>query len=129
MATKHLTDRTLKALKPAPDGKTDDYWDAGFPGFGVRVSETGRKTFVLAARYPGSENPARRALGKYGPLTLEAAREKARGWLKLIDRGVDPKDEEDRQRQTEQKRRKNTFAAVAEDFIAENWPPSGRVKR
>jgi Arm DNA-binding domain len=85
-----LTDRTLKSLKPAPTGKHVDHWDVGFPGFGVRVSDTGRRTFVLAARYPGSENPTRRSLGIYDKMSLADAREKAREWLKLIARGVDP---------------------------------------
>jgi Arm DNA-binding domain len=75
MGRKSLTDRTLKALKPA--GKTRDEWDPSFPGFGVRVSDKGRLTFVLAARFPGSKNPTRRALGMYGPMTLQDARTKS----------------------------------------------------
>ncbi|HEY5129860.1 MAG TPA: hypothetical protein VIJ35_21675, partial [Bradyrhizobium sp.] len=54
---KALNDRGLKALKPAPKGETYDVADSIVPGFGVRVSETGRKTFILIARYPGSGNP------------------------------------------------------------------------
>jgi integrase len=129
MAHKNLTDRTIKALKPAPKGKVNDNWDRGFPGFGVRVSDTGRRTFVLAARYPGSPNPTRRALGLYGPLTLKEASEKASRWLEMIERGIDPRDEEERQRLTEQKRRLNTFAAVAEDFIAEKLPQERGAKQ
>ena len=37
MAKKNLTDRTLKALKPAKAGKHYDVFDVRFPGFGVRV--------------------------------------------------------------------------------------------
>jgi integrase len=122
MAHKNLNDRVLRSLKPAAAGKVDDYWDKGFPGFGVRVSERGRKTFVLMARYPGSTNPTRRALGVYDALSLADAREKARGWLKLIDKNIDPAEEEKRQRLVEDKKRRNTFAAVAEDFIAEKLP-------
>ena len=122
MAHKNINDRTLKALKAARKGEVVDYWDKGFPGFGVRVSDTGRKTFVLAARYPGSTSPARRKLGVYGPVTLADAREKARGWLKLIEKGIDPKADEERKQLKERARRKNTFAAVVEDFIAEKLP-------
>ena len=96
-----------------------DVWDSSFPGFGVRVSETGRKTFVLTARYPGSTNPTRRALGAYGKLTLEDAQAKAQGWIKLLEKGIDPAIEEERQRAAEQQKRGTTFAAVAEDFIKE----------
>src|ERR1051326_3472305 len=118
MAQKRLTDRTLKALKKAPAGTHYDVFDLGFPGFGVRVSETGRKTFVLTARYPGSANPTRRALGKYGPLSLEKARSKAGRWVELIGKGIDPAIEEERQRQAELRKQKNTFASVAEAYIA-----------
>ena len=94
-------------------------WDGlgGVPGLGIRVTDKGAKSFVLATRYPGSKNPTRRALGAYGELTLEQARERARGWLALIQKGVDPTDEEERQRLAEQRKRENSFAAVAEDFI------------
>ncbi|MGA7113624.1 MAG: hypothetical protein WBY77_14445 [Pseudolabrys sp.] len=37
---KNLTDRTLKALKPAKAGKHYDVFDVRFPGFGVRVWPT-----------------------------------------------------------------------------------------
>ena len=67
---RNLNDRILKSLKPTEAG-TLDVWDAGFPGFGVRLSDTGRKTFVLMARYPGSKNPAR--LGVYDKMSLTDA--------------------------------------------------------
>ena len=91
-------------------------------GLGMRVSETGRKTFVLVTRFPGSTNPTRRALGQYGTLTLEQARAKARHWIEQIRKGVDPASEEERARIAEQRNRANTFAAVAEDFITDKLP-------
>jgi integrase len=123
---KNLTDRTLKALKPAPAGKRVEVWDSIVPGLGVRVTDRGTKTFALVTRYPGSPinpktgapNPSRRALGEYGALTLEQARGKAREWLKLIGQGKDPAQEEEHQRLAEQRKRENSFAAVAEEFVA-----------
>ena len=112
-----LNDRGLKAAKAAPKGATYDLMDAVVPGFRVRVSETGRKTFVLLTRYPGSQNPTRRSIGLYGALTLEQARSKARDWLELIRKGVDPGAEADRLRLAEQRKRANSFASVAEDYI------------
>src|SRR5262249_33392206 len=119
MPKKNLTDRGLKALerKPAAKGKTRDVMDSAVPGFGVRISETGRRTFILLTRFPGSKHPTRRAIGEYGELTLEQARTKARKWLELLRRGVDPRDDEERQRLAEQRKRENSFAAVAEDYI------------
>jgi len=50
MPKKRLTDRTLKALRRT--GKGYDVMDADVPGFGIRVSEIGQRTFILVARYP-----------------------------------------------------------------------------
>jgi integrase len=117
MPKKTLNDRTLRALKPAPAGETYDLLDTLVPGFGVRVSETGRRTFILVARFPGRTNPTRRALGEYGALTLAAAREKARDWLEMLRKGIDPREDQERQRVAEQRRRGNSFRVVAEEFI------------
>ena len=119
MSKRVLNDRTLKALKPAKEGQRYEVMDAIVPGLGVRVTERGTKTFMLVARFPGSTNPTRRALGEYGALSLEKARTKARHWHELINAGVDPAAEVLRQKQDEQRKRVGTFAAVAADFIAE----------
>jgi integrase len=103
----NISDRLLKSLKPTADRY--DVMDTAVPGFGVRVSGS-RKTFVLISRYPGSNNPTRRALGEYDVMSLEEAREKAREWRKLIKKNIDPHDVAERERNT-------TFASVAEDFI------------
>jgi integrase len=115
---KTLNDRTLKGLKSAEKGEgTYDQMDTLVPGFGVRVSEAGRKTFILAARYPGRPFYARRALGVYGAMSLEKARAKAKAWLELIDKRVDPQAEEERLKIEEQRKRENSFRMVAESYI------------
>jgi integrase len=121
MVKKALTDRQVKGLKPnatvADTLGHHDVWDAVVPGLGVRTSATGRRTFVLMTRFPGSKNPCRRALGVYGELTLEQARHKARTWLELIRKGVDPAVAEAEQRRAAIRLQENTFAAVAEDYL------------
>jgi integrase len=123
-----LTDRTLKALKPAASGQRYQVMDAVVPGLGARVTAKGQRTFILVARYPGSTNPTRRALGECGAISLNAARQKARGWLELIRQGIDPRDLEERQRAAEQRKRANSFASVAEDFIAHKLPGERKAK-
>jgi integrase len=114
MAREKLTDRKLKSLKPAPEGKHKDYWDSSTDGsgvLGVRVSDTGRRTFVLMARYPRNpSHPQRVALGTYPTMSLADAREKASRWRKLIAASKDPRDEEE-------KKKENSFRAVGEQFI------------
>jgi integrase len=121
VVSKNLTDRKVRSLKR--DRKLEDKlghydtWDAVVPGLGVRTSATGRRTFVLVARYPGSRNPTRRALGVYGELTLEQAREKARTWLEMLRKGIDPAAAEEERRQAALRLQANTFLSVAEDYL------------
>jgi integrase len=117
MARQNLTDRKLKALKPAPAGTRIELWDSVVPGLGVRVTDNGTRTFVLYTRFPGSTSPTRRSLGEYGAITLEAARAKARHWAELIHKGKDPAAEEERKRLAELRKQKDTFGVVAESFI------------
>jgi integrase len=117
-AKRRLTYRTLEAMKPAAKGKRYDVSDAEVPGLLVRVTESGVRTFVLSARFPGSKWSTRRALGIYPDLTLEKAREKAREWRQMIRTGIDPAVAEEEARQTVLRRQANTFAIVAEEFIA-----------
>ena len=119
MAHKALTDRTLKALPKAKSGAHYDRWDGVVSGLGVRVSDTGRKTFVLLKRFPGKPHPTRLRIGEYGALTLDKARQTARHWLELIQKGKHPTEELERQKAEEARKRANTFASVAEDFIAQ----------
>ena len=74
MAKRTLNDRIIRAIKPAPAGKRHEVWDALVPGLGLRTTETGAKTFVLATRYPGSLQShtsrawrVRRAYARAGP--------------------------------------------------------------
>jgi integrase len=121
MVRRKLTDRKVNSLKRGTK-KADklghfDTWDTDVHGLGVRTSKTGRRTFVLAARYPGSSNPTRRALGKYPEMSLAEARDKAKAWKALIAKGIDPESAEEAARQAELRKQANTFAAVAEDYL------------
>jgi integrase len=118
MANRTLTDRFIQSCKPALAGKRLDFADAVVPGLVLRVTDRGHKSFVLRCRYPlNPANPTRRALGDYGALTLEEARDKARTWLALIGKGIDPKIAEQRLRAEAQRRQVTTFGAVAADFL------------
>jgi integrase len=114
----NLTDRFIKSRPKAPAGERVDYADAIMPGLVLRVTDRGHKSFALRARYPlQPKNPTRRALGDYGAMTLDQARDKAREWQALIGKGVDPKVEEERGKAAARRLQANTFAAVAADFL------------
>jgi integrase len=125
MGRKVLTQKAIDNLTkraPRPTGQGNGrafFMDEVVRGFGVKVTETGARSYVLMKRYPGSNNPTARQLGTCDSLTLEEAREKARGWLKDIARGVDPADRERELELAAARRRENSFASVFEDFAKE----------
>jgi integrase len=114
-----LTDKFVRSLQPAAPGKRDQYWDTLVPRFGVRVTDKGAKSYVVYTRWPGTGNPARRALGDTGQLSLVVARQRARAWLELVEQGTDPKARERERALEELRRRQATFAAVVEDWLRE----------
>src|SRR6476620_5143235 len=117
LAKKPLTDRTIKAVKPALPGKRTLLWDAIVPGLALRVTDSGKRSFVLVTRYPGSKHPAPRRLGAYGAISLGQARTKARKWLEMIASGVDPGIREiERRQQTFQAIAANYFQRKAKDY-------------
>jgi integrase len=123
MGRKRLTARTVETLKPAAPkpGATGRRFvmDAEVSGLGVKVTQTGSRSFVLIKRYPGYHHPAPRQLGSCDALSLEEAREKARDWLKLIARGIDPAAHERALQEAAARKRANSFAAVFDDFVKE----------
>src|ERR1700716_3434057 len=114
MAKKPLTDRKVQSLKPAAKGNRYQVMDALVPGFGVRVTDKGVKTYIFQARFPGSANPARREITE---ATLEKARDKAREWAALVKQGVDPAQVEERSRKEQAQVQTSTFGAIANDYF------------
>ncbi len=83
-----LTARTLAVLQPDP-ARQVDYWDRSLPGFGIRVSPGGRKTFTILYRQGGKVK--RYTLGTHPPVALADARDEARLRLAEIHtKGADP---------------------------------------
>jgi integrase len=117
MARQTLTDRKVQSLKAAAKGKRSQTMDGLVPGFGVRVTDTGAKTYIFQARFPGSANQARREIAKVDAITLEAAREKARGWAVLIKQGLDPAHVEEKAKEERAMLRANTFGGIMNDYF------------
>ncbi len=77
---------TKRAADQAPVGFT---WDTELRGFGLRVRESGKRSWVL--RYISEEGRDRRmVLGTYPPLTPDQARREAMLKLAQVQRGADP---------------------------------------
>jgi integrase len=69
----HLTDLSLKKLR-VPDTGRVTYADDALPGFGVRVSSSGVRSFVLLV----GRSRKRVTIGRYPTITLSEARTRAR---------------------------------------------------
>ena len=88
MATVNLTDKRVRDLRS--EGKDVFLWDARMPGFGVRVTPAGAKSFVL--HYRVGRHSRRITVGRIDShkVGLEQARQEAREMLRAIGKGRDP---------------------------------------
>ena len=88
----HITKSFIDQITPPPfnNGKTNQafYRDSAIPGFGLRVTSSGGKSFIVEKRIEGKVK--RVTLGKYGILTLEQARDEARRFLGKVETGENP---------------------------------------
>jgi integrase len=124
MARKKLTHKGIDRLTPPASGRIEQ-WDAECPGFGIRVTENGVKTFQTMYRVNGKLH--RKALGRFvgdDVGCLAKARTQARAIIESARAGVDPdlaerekKLAEQEERAERARARANTFAAVRRDFI------------
>ena len=109
MAQHKLTKRIVDGLAAAPSRYT--VWDAQLPGFGVRVSLAGQKSFIVRYRPKGRSEKRYLTIGRYGVLTVDEARDRAKRTLGSVANGEDPAHEAAARRLTP------TLAAVAVEFL------------
>lgn len=109
MAKVKFSDKFLDKLPPAKAGKRYVRWDSQQPHLGIRVTDTGAKSFVVVRRTPG-EKVRWHVIGAYPATTLKHAREEAPNVVTEIGKGLSPKIEKAR-------RNRDTLAVAAEQFI------------
>jgi integrase len=89
MPTIKLTKTAIDALEAASADAV--YWDAGCPGFGMKVTPTGRKVFIVLYRSGGAGSKLRKyTIGPYGNVTLHQARVAAQKVFAAKLEGRDP---------------------------------------
>ncbi len=103
-----LTTRFIDSVKAPATGRIT-HWDAHTPGFGLRVTAAGSKSWVLVYRHNGEW--CRWTIGSYPQIALADARKRAWGGIEDIGKGKNPAAEkrEDRER--------DTFKELAEDYV------------
>jgi integrase len=130
MPTIEFSVKALKHLKPPPrqvNGPITqvDYWDSSTPGFGLRISSTGVRTWTVMGRVvrAGKVAQIRHGIGPYAErdgepgLTLAMARMKAHEVRRLIEEGGDPQQIRQERIRQQQETSANTFLGCAEKFI------------
>ena len=102
-----LTIKAIKSFKYA--GGWDVRWDDVVTGLGLRIYPSGKKAFVLSYRAGGRKRLM--ALGPFGVLTVEQARDLARKHLFAVRDGADPLEGKRREAQGQ------TFGDLAAGYI------------
>jgi len=90
-SSKRLTKEAVD--RAAPKSKRYEIWDDALPGLGVRVEPTGTKSFIFRYRPAGTGREGVKRflkIGRYGSLTPDQARNKAKELLGLVASGEDP---------------------------------------
>jgi integrase len=92
MATKRINKTNVDAAE-RQDSEVM-LWDDRIPGFGLKTTPTGVKTYLFQYRLGGRAGRTRRfTIGKHGAITADAARKEADRLATLVRQGVDPQQE------------------------------------
>lgn len=116
MARQRLTKKLVQEL-PAPEKGQAFLWDSEVPGFGVRSTPTGAKSYIVQFRVRGGKE-RRMVIGRCDRVPLDQGRLEARKVLAAADLGRDPA-EERREARTVQPDMNPLFADFAEKWLSE----------
>ena len=117
----------------------DIYWDKNLPGFGLRVSPKGRKTFFVQYRFrqaDGTLKERQETLGTLDYLSVAEARNRARASKAKASAGIDPVGEKRAARaavEVERKATEFTLKKLVERYqkehVLRNQKPSGAQQK
>jgi integrase len=114
LPTVKLTQVAVERLRPPASGRIE-YFDTQLPAFGLRISATGRKSWIVMYRVDGKL--VRETLGALRRIPkVDNARELARQSMRQAQAGVHPV-EARRAAQAARSEEPDTFAAVADLFV------------
>jgi integrase len=91
MAVARITKRSVDSAEASP--ASSFLWDTEVPGFGLKVTPTGRRVYIVQYRLAGlgrKSTTKRVTLGEHGALTPDEARRLARVQLGKVAHGQDP---------------------------------------
>ena len=109
-----LTDKIIRSLEPPVTGNRL-FYDSEIPGFALRVTRRGARSFVLNYYASGAER--RLTIGSYPAWPVAKARERAKELRREVDNGSDPMAKVEPSK---------TVAEVLDDFILRYAPKNLR---
>jgi integrase len=108
-----LNDTVIRKLKVPRTGKRREYYDRQIPGFGIRITDRGVRSYILIYTHNGRRR--RYTIGRVGEISLEDARELARQLRGQVRReGRDPAAEQKAARALAKVATAKNFADVVE---------------
>jgi integrase len=122
MPTEKLSEKRVASVQPPQSGRLE-LWDALVPGFGLRVTDKGAKSWCVMYRHAGVKK--RLTLGAYPAKSLADAREAAREALRKVERNVDPVAER-KAAKAAPPPRVDTFESVVAEFMKRHVLARGR---
>ncbi|AGG33879.1 Phage integrase family protein [beta proteobacterium CB] len=93
------------------------HWDAKTPSLGLRVTATGKKTYIFESRIGGALSPTRLTIGDTRTYTISQAQTEATRLKALTDQGIDPRElvkAKEKQAQAKKAEEKNKELLVSE---------------
>lgn len=115
-----LTDKSVATLKGR--GARYEVWDKTRPAFGVRIGQSGKKSFVFMYHWEG--RPRRMTLGQYPKMSLADAGVAFAGARKQLELGIDPGASEVEKRR--QIRATPTVRELGEEYLERHSKPNKR---
>lgn len=117
-STVKLTKSKVEQIE-VPRGRTALYWDSELPGFGLRITPKGTRSYIAQGRV--NAHTRRITLGRHGILTADEARKRARKTLGQLADGIDPRAERERQRAASV-----TLREVVDDYLENRRRKDGK---
>lgn len=133
MAKVAFTAKRVQAFKCPPDKKQVIYMDADCPGLGLRITPKGEPAFIFQGYQ--QRRCIRITIGSPDAWTIPDAQKAAREYQRLIDLGIDPREqrreqESERQAQRQQQEAQAvTFGEAWQQYMAARWDKWGEHHR
>ncbi len=109
-----LTDAAIRKFGLPKTGQAE-HFDAALPGFAIRITPRGTRSFVFFYRIYGKQR--RRTLGRYPGIGLSEARQRASDILEQLELGHDPDHVRLERKADGEAARQDTYASAVEDYI------------